>query len=970
MLAVEIPSIDWTVSTTAPDGLKNSAATLRLTGTAFEMRKQPIEGSSGTLAVSAAIQSLESVLEDDSAPSGVLNLEAAGAVTPSAGRTSVAHVRIGPVKISHDKDPDQVVTCGQGSSFDVSFVSHAVNVAQQTASIWQKTIKSMPAAPCRLRQEAALIVNVVESLRPAGISTHLPQFAVESGYGLHVEDPRNIRRDLGWWLLARLRYWSREIDLNRDELAYDAQNVSDQALGSIIDEIVKLEDISGATHELVRQQHFVRKAFDLPDADRQDGNSSLVRSTATFAALEQMNVRHLGYLLGTRSIATSELAVGPLNLGLQAIRASKNDQPVLQLRGLVTTKKIGIELRDSMLPVLSQIMAIALGSQAASDTEQCARDPAGAPVKNAVSLVLDTRFDEIVIGASATDLQLQIALRGAHVAITHRDGGRSESRRHQRQDQITASLDHFDVTLRQHEPPTQSSRDGKVHLVSSFALDSVSAFGHTRRNEESDTYRATVALRSFSLDVRPQMRAFVVFVKNWKREHLAAYKPTIEAIKHHIKASKNASSHAEPQPSEPKRTVKLAIDGLVNSGHMQLRVAKAVWLRWELGRVYTNYQAAGDTLQFAVRVAPQTIGAYATSKAVKTRETSIIRLPSVEATGTVSRRDKRPVIVANAELGFFTGLIKPALLDKLLVLYQKLGADVGDTIREIRTGFIDDVEARPLEDGGQQSSVAHDATPPAADTMTVPLIDVHLGIRGIRVGFRAQDVATTLLFEALGLKGNASNLSTIDSAVRWRAGVKQFSVSLGQLGSDAFSEDTEPLRRSQSAYMIFDVDVKEIPGQSSQDTSELRVLLNSVHTVMRVAALSELSDLIKSWTSELHHLDTTRAAEMAEIKQNTHKILRKIEHVERGAGARSETSWFASRLFNVEITSLGIAIPLSEGAAIDMQHHDQDLAPALLFSIRSVTFLNRKNETARFKVQQMALQILQKSVDRHHGALL
>lgn len=937
------------------------------------MRKRSIEGAAATLAVSAAIHSLESALIDDNGPSGVLTLEATGAVPNNAGHSSIAHIHIGPIKASFDKTVVQAITCGQGDAIDVKFVSHAVHTAQQTAGVWLDTLKSMPPKPCRMHEGAALIINIVESLRPAGISTHLPQFAVESGYGLHVEDPRNIRRDLGWWLLARLRYWSGEIDLNRDELVYDAQNVSCQAIGSIVDEIVKLEDISGATDELVKQQHFVRKAFDIPSAEPEDGDARPVRSTAIFAGMERISLRHMGHLLGTRTIAASEVTVGDLSLGLQATRASRNDRPVLQLRGLVSSKKIAVEMRDSMLPLMSHILELAPANRdeapAAAQTESGATDPATSS-STAMTLVLDTRFDEIVIAASATDLKLETVLRGAHVAITHRDGAQAQEGYRHRSEQITASLDHFGIVLRQHEPPTQTSREAKIHLVSSFALDGISSVAHMRRTDDADTIRATVALRSFSLDVRPQMRAFVVFVKNWKRDHLAAYRPTIQAIKHHLRTPKAAANSAGPEPLQAKRAMKLTIDGLVNSGHMQLRVAKAVWLRWELGRVYTNYQAVGDGLQFAARIAPQTIGAYATSKAVKTRETSIIRLPSVEATGIVSRKDKRPVIVANAELGFFTGLIKPALLDKLLVLYQKLGADVGETIREIRTGFLDDGDAQALNNSSDRPSTAPATSASPVEPSPTPLINVNLGIRGIRVGFRAQDVATTLLFEALGLKGNASNLSTVDSAVRWRAGVKQFCVSLGQLGSDAFSEDTEPLRRSQSAYMVFDVEVKEIPGQSSQETSELRVLLNSVHTVMRVAALSELSDLVKSWTSELHHLDTTRAAEMAEIKQNTHKILRKIEHVERGANAsRSETSWFASRLFHVEITSLGIAIPLAEGTAIDMQHHDQDLVPALLFSIRSVTFLNRKNETARFKVQQMALQILQKSVDVHFAVL-
>jgi hypothetical protein len=63
-------------------------------------------------------------------------------------------------------------------------------------------------------------------------------------------------------------------------------------------------------------------------------------------------------------------------------------------------------------------------------------------------------------------------------------------------------------------------------------------------------------------------------------------------------------------------------------------------------------------------------------------------------------------------------------------------------------------------------------------------------------------------------------------------------------------------------------------------------------------------------------------------------------------------------VFTVEVTGLGIAVPLDASAAIDLQQREHSSTPAMLFSIRVISFHNRKNETARFRVQQMAIQFI------------
>lgn len=377
-------------------------------------------------------------------------------------------------------------------------------------------------------------------------------------------------------------------------------------------------------------------------------------------------------------------------------------------------------------------------------------------------------------------------------------------------------------------------------------------------------------------------------------------------------------------------------------------------------------------MQFGVRIAPQVVGAYTSMKKVKGRDASSIKLPSLTAIGSHKKSRGKPHISATITLGFFVGVLKPAVLDRLLSLHQRLGTDILHIVQEYRETVRKELAERHAKYTSASSALSDTAekqvgedsnqkTPPANASDLGVFVDLQVSVAGVRFGLRADDVATTLLFEALSLRGQVNNTHTERAALLWRAKVDHFGLSLGHLGSAQITDDTEPIRKHRSAYMVLDIDVQEIPAH--QDVaSQLNVSLNRVHTVMHVAALSELSDLVRSWQSDIHVLRDNRATEVAEVKSTTTKILKKLDASDKNATL--EESWFASRLFTVNVVGFGIAVPLDEGAAIDLQHRDNIAVPAMLFSTRIISFQNRRNETARFKIQQMAMQFLEKWVYR------
>lgn len=399
------------------------------------------------------------------------------------------------------------------------------------------------------------------------------------------------------------------------------------------------------------------------------------------------------------------------------------------------------------------------------------------------------------------------------------------------------------------------------------------------------------------------------------------------------------------------------LDLSVGRLHLQIRAAKAVWLRWDIGKVFISRHGCESDIRFGLRFAPQTVGAYTTMKRSKDRGASSIKLPSFTAIGFHKTTNGRPHISATVTLGFFVGVLKPAVLDRLLSLHQRLGSDIMHIVQEYRETVRQELRSHQAKYAQRPPTTVSEDTEPIPTGYKL-LMDLQVSVAGVRFGLKADDVSTTLLLEALALRGQVTNTSTEHAELLWRAKVDHFGLSLGHLGTE-ISDEAEPIRKHRTAYMMLDVDVQEIPGQQGL-ASQLNVSLNRVHTVMHVAALSELSELIRSWQSDIHILRDNRASEVAEVKSTTSKIFKKLEAGDKPI--QPEESWFANRFFTINLVGFGIAIPLDEAAAIDLRHRDNILVPALLFSVRVLSFQNRKNETARFKMQQMALQVLEKWV--------
>ncbi|WWC90151.1 uncharacterized protein L201_005084 [Kwoniella dendrophila CBS 6074] len=819
-------------------------------------------------------------------------------------------------------------------------VTPAIETIRTLTQPWQKAITHIQTRKPLAVSDAHVLYTILQKAIVHGYHDNSPAFGSEAGYGLHVPDARNIRWQSGWWILARFREWYRRLPV---EQTIQEELQLDQMANYIMTQLGRIDEVHGAP-SVIRQQHFMKTVFGPHILEPLDvENKKKETALDLFIYSENLKISHYGYMLGSRNIASSSITVNKASIGGSETTGKADDNPVTQYQAVIAIQEVQCEMKDSLIGLVKT----GLEYMPEITNKQDPEIPSSSD-RNLV-IILDGQVGNVDVNVSGGGLRLHYGIEGLHLTRLSRQSSRQTHK--SSKETLTATCRIMELSLLQTEDNQDQYDRSADRIIVSLRTEALNALfnnRHTTRKAQLPGSKLVLGLKLVEFDSRPQLRAFYAFVQTWKAKELPLYTSAINDVQSRLTAKMPSKSSLKPAPSTPIA----AIDFTVKALHVQIRAAKALWLRWDIGKIYASHQGVKDNIRFAVQVEPQVVGAYASLRKHKSTDSSSLRLPSITIIGNTESIADRNHLNANVQLGFFTGILKPVILDRLLSLHQQLAADITQFATDWKhdaTKILNKRHAKGI------SMISIESTASAQAKSQSRLFNIHIGVAGLRLGLRADDVATTLLFEALAVEGRATNHLTEDHALRWRAKIDHFGLSLGHLGSQALSNDSEPVRTHRTAYMVLDAEVQEVPP-TSQTTSKLNVNLSRVHTVMHPEALSELADLLKSWMSDLHTLRDHRSAEVAEVKVHTTKVLKRLESAEKVE--HSEKSWFANRLVFVEVSGIGIAIPLVEGAAIgDSIRSD---TPALLYSIRVISFQNRRNETARFKVQNMALQFIKK----------
>ncbi|KAK8844716.1 hypothetical protein IAR55_006566 [Kwoniella newhampshirensis] len=796
------------------------------------------------------------------------------------------------------------------------------------AGPWRHALNAAKFDNVRPVSDARILYLILKAAVETDRASYLPAFAYERAYGLHVQDQRNLRRQTGWWLLARFRDWLNVVQLD----PIDPQLSEGEMAEYIIEKLLQVEDTVHEAENMVREQYFI-KAICGPHAVLPTSNKKRDPPIDLFIYVDRARLSHHGQSTAADILAQSFFGMSKVSFGLSKATTTTQGRPVSQTRIIVTVREIDSKVQDSILALTQTILRAIRGEE---DDKTLPPSSTITPIAESASVIIfNAQIGSMNIDIIGGGLRLHLDSQQIELTdVVRKTAQLGPKLQRSITDSAHATCGLLNFTLLQRIDSQPDSADRVVIVLRAESL-TLLIFRYASTRKPAIELKSTIGLKEISLDSRPQLRAYYAFVQEWKKSQLP-----FEEMRSFL-----AKSKPPIEPNTPSHIVS-SLDVTVESLHFQVRAAKSLWLRWDMGKIFGSRQAGKDECRVAVRTAPQVVGVYTSNRRSKAGDSSALRLPSVTVVGNTRSIQGRTHVLANIDLGFFTGVLKPAILDRLLSLHQRLDADISEVIEDWR-GDVNEAISKHRE--------KDQPTVPTAtrDTPSV-LFDVHIGAAGVRFGLRADDVATTLLFEALVIKGRATNRYNKADALHWRAKVDHFGVSLGHLGSQTISTDAEPLRKQRTAYMVLDAEAQEIPA-TEHSTSQLLVNLSRVHTVMHVEALSELSDLIRSWSSDLRVLREHRAAEVAEVKHNTTKMLKSFENAERVE--HSEVSWFANRLFSVEVSGIGVAIPLVEGAALGEMETTH--VPAVLYSIRVISYQNRRNETARFKVHNMALQFIQ-----------
>ncbi|WWC67272.1 uncharacterized protein I206_101180 [Kwoniella pini CBS 10737] len=942
LLVEQVSSVEGESKTTAPQvfdirtplinlrlslGLSdNTTLSAKMAGLDCHLSHHAPRNKQQILDVKARMTSIAILATASSVPNSDISLrDALNLPDLTSNENPVLKLNIDGLEVAaHQSQGLRVHTKLAHTEFDT--VTSAAETLFKLLTPWQEALAHLNLHKPLSNLDAHVLYTILQKAMQNGYDTYLPAFAYERAYGLHVQDFRNIRTQTGWCILERFRDWYRRIPANQDlNLAIPLE----QMANFVVQNLCRVEETVHGAENIIREQHFIQSVFGQYVTEAAHTRPR-EKAMDLFLYSDQLKISHHGPALSSKAVLSSSVFLNKSSIGGSQVVGKAEERPLSQVQLVFAVQEIKTDISDSIIGLVQA----ALVHLPKNEPAPAAKTRKPMSEDHSTVIISDVQLGAIDLNARGGGLRFHLGTRHLHLTgLSKKSTRNSQASAHvSSKETLNAHCESVMISLLQLEDDPETLADRTIVCLQleglSTLIDQINKTGKDQRPE----FKLAFGLETLDFDSLPQLKALYSFVQAWKRNELPV--STLE---------------------EPSFTSRLATaDVSIAAAHLQIRAAKSLWLRWDFGKVYISHSDNNSSTRFAVHADPQVVGAYASvrKQKIKTTDSSTLRLPSIIAVGDLKTIGGSNYVTANVELGFFTGVLKPVILDRLLSLHQQLAADVTEFVNDWRRDMTSAISKRHAKGVSIASTESANSSSHKSKEL---LFNVQVGVAGLRLGLRADDVATTLLFEALAVKGTATNHLTDDHALHWRAKVDHFGLSLGHLGSQALSNDTEPIRNNRTAYMVLDAEVQEIPA-TAQMTSKLNVNLCRVHTVMHPEALSELADLLKSWMSDLHALRDHRSAEVAEVKVHTTKVLKRLESAEKVE--HSEVSWFANRLVFVEVSGIGIAIPLVEGAAIGATVQSDN--PALLYSIRMISFQNRRNETARFKVQNMALQFINK----------
>jgi hypothetical protein len=469
-------------------------------------------------------------------------LDSADGKRPQVALAPVIEARIDNLQVGYTESIDQQIRA-KLAVVDVQTVTAAASCLIDIFRSWESCFAGSPRKEPPSVSPARLVYAIVRKAVASDIGATSPSFRFEGGYELHAEDQRSIRRDPGWIMLARLRHWARQMELDEDMLRQ--VNVSDDEMATyIVSELARVEEAFCQDESLVVFQPFIKNILGHTAAvpDRSDDRSRR-KSTGYFVNLGDFAVKHRERSLESSVIATSVVGLRGATAGVQRSSGVQDEQPYGHLRLLVAVKETHAELQDGLLPAIETLLKLApknsttgpastVSNMATSSSDRHAARTQSEDLAASMLIVLDVQLEDIQLSVLAGGLRLRLAVKNAQQAVARRQGHRRHAAAEQlvtgsvqmlTHDSVFLCVDSIDLALLQPQEDDDLVANSPDRIVASSKVDNVrSTIDIQTRMEDkrAPTVKVIFGVESVEFDSRPQLRAFLAFARDWQKRHL------------------------------------------------------------------------------------------------------------------------------------------------------------------------------------------------------------------------------------------------------------------------------------------------------------------------------------------------------------------------------------------------------------------------------------------------------------------
>ncbi|EJD45633.1 hypothetical protein AURDEDRAFT_165486 [Auricularia subglabra TFB-10046 SS5] len=822
-----------------------------------------------------------------------------------------------------------------------------------------------------------VVLSMTVSRHKPGITDPLSQ--AQPSFLLHSGHPIAIRADALWRFLLHLRYTLRffsndeRASLRRQcEFSADIQDDDVRSVHEVLQR--RLGEWSSEADD---EGPYWTPLYALLRPETQTPSGMHPSSPSKTAANSALRALPLSFTLTTGTVSMSllhsddlanDLVTGPVHMSfnrrdcslitqtnatttslVSANRSARDialpSPTIVQLYGALDFHSIHSRVSPTLIPFALHLLRMVRGFAGefkpvsrASDTREQGRQaslPSGLQVIRAEMAI---RFRDIVFSASAQHIALQIRLHelrlAAAISMSVQLGNLALG---SLSSSAAINFQQLELAAKDLRHAGETSVDARDILASLVFTDASLSCGAATRNEQSPKLHGAFSLGGLQLSIPRSVMRLYKLIDEWRVQFLPDLEQMIQSLVSELDRKPKAKSRVRVQT--PSSMV-FDLHALLTHMRVTLHVMHGTWLCWDFGDVIGHIQnsrghASPAGLAFGLEIGGQKIS-VGSSCSLAEEASAKLSLPSCRVSGTSDDKE----LSCRAVVDDLRVTFKPKHMDDILAIQQKFGSDFNDLLDLV-------AETRRNRPAALRRTPVKDATPWHYD-VSVNMTTVRLGIAGR---------STVQYFIASNVTGGMTNLEVR----KWHLSISNVGLCLVHNSPDRGSpfELTSAL-----AYILLDVRMTTIREDGMPDS--VQIDLPRLHAVMQPSSIGELGDLVDYIQAEMLAQAEKRAAEIAEIRSKTKKILRAWDIRPRNVKAQEPSALFDNRVITLTVSNLGVAFPLSHDGDIALQEMDRHASisfttsavPAFLFSIESMEFRTKRYEAGAATITGFAFQFV------------